>query len=78
MGKKNQHNDPAMDKVREIWEQKKADGWTMQRLGLAMGYPPGSARKSISQFLQSHDPQISTLRKFAKAVGVKITTLVRE
>lgn len=71
-------HDPAMDKVHEIWLQKKSAGWTMQRLGIEMGYKPESARKSVSQFLKSHDPQVSMLRRFAKAVGVKLTTLVKE
>ncbi len=70
--------DPAMAKVRELWEQKSADGWSMQQLGERMGYPVDSARKSVSQFLKSNDPHISMLRRFAKAVGVAVSTLVRE
>jgi hypothetical protein len=30
-----------------------------------------------NQFLKSHDPQISMLRKFADAIGVSVTTVVR-
>lgn len=71
-------DDAAMANVRTIWEEKQSEGWTQQKLGEAMGYPEKSARKSISQFLQSHDPQISMLRRFAKAVGVSIRTLVSE
>ena len=78
MGDNAKQDDPAMARVRERWEKLKADGWTQQRLGEAMGYQPESARKSISQFLKSRDPQISMLRKFARATGVKVTTLVRE
>ena len=56
----------------------KAAGWTMQRLGEEMGYNPESARKSVSQFLKSHDPHISMLRRFAKAARISVATLVRE
>lgn len=66
-----------MAKVRELWEKKQADGWTQQRLGEAMGYPEESARKSVSQFLKSRDPQISMLRRFSKAVGVNVATILR-
>ena len=77
MGKE-ARQDVAMDRVRELWERKQADGWTQQKLGELMGYPEESARKSVSQFLQTTDPQISTLRRFAKAAGVALSTLVRE
>jgi transcriptional regulator with XRE-family HTH domain len=43
-----------------------------------LGYGEESARKIVSQFLKSRDPQISMLRRFAKAVGVKVSTLVKE
>lgn len=71
-------DDPAMAKVREIWAAKQESGWTQQHLGEAMGYGAESARKSVHQFLKSRDPQISMLRRFAKAVGVKVSTLVKE
>ena len=70
-------DDPAMAKVREHWDKLQAAGWTQQRLGEAMGYGGESARKSVSQFLKSRDPQISMLRRFARATGVKLTVLVR-
>lgn len=71
-------DDPAMVRVRTIWAAKQDAGWTMHRLGEAMGYGSESARKSVHQFLKSHDPQISVLRRFAKAVGVSLASLVRE
>lgn len=71
-------DEPAMAKVRELWSKKQADGWTQQQLGEAMGYPAESARKSVHQFLKSSDPRLSMLRRFAKAVGVKLSTLVKE
>lgn len=70
-------DDPSMHKVRALWAKLQAAGWTQQQLGEEMGYG-SSAKQSVSQFLRSHDPQISMLRRFAKAVGVSLTTLVRE
>jgi transcriptional regulator with XRE-family HTH domain len=77
MAKKSTKDDPAMARVRELWEAKQKEGWTQQRLGEAMGYPAESARKSVSQFLKSNDPHVSMLRRFAKAVDVAISSLVR-
>ncbi|MFL5244510.1 MAG: ATP-binding protein [Gemmataceae bacterium] len=59
----------VMSTVREIWETKKAEGWTMERLGIAMGYPEKSARKSVSQFLKSQRPQHATVNRFMEAFG---------
>jgi transcriptional regulator with XRE-family HTH domain len=73
-----ENDDPAMAKVRTLWEEKQAAGWTQQRLGEAMGYKADTARKSVSQFLKSRDPHISVLRRFASALGISIATLVRE
>jgi transcriptional regulator with XRE-family HTH domain len=77
MAKKITKDDPAMARVRELWERKQGEGWTQQRLGEAMGYPAESARKSVSQFLKSSDPHVSMLRRFADAVGVQIGNLIR-
>jgi hypothetical protein len=41
-----------------------------------MGYRPESARQAVSQFLKSGDPQVSMLRRFAKAMGVKVESLI--
>ena len=71
-------DDDAMRRVRKQWEKLQKDGWTQQRLGEAMGYPATSARKSVSQFLKSHDPAISMLRRFAKAAGVSLGELLGE
>ena len=54
-----------------------ASGMTQQQLGEKMGYPAESARKSVSQFLKSGDPQIGMLRRFAKALGVSVATLLK-
>ena len=71
-------DDPAMRRVRTIWEKLQSEGWTQQKLGEAMGYAPESARKSVSQWLKTSDPHISMLRKFASAAGVKIGKLVED
>jgi hypothetical protein len=43
-----------------------------------MGYAPASACKSVNQFLKSHDPAITMLRRFAKATGVPLGQLLGE
>jgi transcriptional regulator with XRE-family HTH domain len=67
-----------MARVRELWERKQEQGWTQQKLGEAMGYPAESARKSVSQFLKSRDPQISMLRRFANAVGKRLSVIIQD
>src|ERR1700723_355613 len=71
----NAGNNDVMDEVKAVWEAKKAAGWTMERLGIEMGYPENSARKSVSQFLKSKRPQLSTLRRFSDALGVPMQSL---
>lgn len=66
--------DPVMDAVRARFEKSEL---TLDELGIKMGHPPNSARKSAWQFInQVSDPRISTLRKFAAAVGVSLKSLV--
>ncbi len=65
-----------MAKVKERFE---ASGLTLDQLGEKMGYPKESARKSAWQFVhKTADPRLSMLRRFATAVGVKVSTLVRD
>ncbi|MCA9073809.1 MAG: helix-turn-helix transcriptional regulator [Planctomycetaceae bacterium] len=68
------HEDPVMEAVRERLQ---ASGKTYQEIGEAMGYSPSSARQAVSQFLKGSDPRIGTLRKFAKAMGVSVLTLLK-
>ena len=75
MGRNTQSDDPAMILVRKLWEVKRTHGWTMQQLGERMGYPTASARKSVSQFLKSHDPHIGMLRRFAKGLDIPVIDL---
>ena len=65
--------DPSMRKVLKAFE---ASGMSMQQVGEKMGYSAASARQAVSQFLKSGDPQVSMLRRFAKAVGVKVESLL--
>jgi len=66
--------DPTMARVRARF---KKSGMTLDELGLKMGYPPESARKSAWQFIrQTDDPRISMLRKVAKAMEIELTDLL--
>jgi transcriptional regulator with XRE-family HTH domain len=72
MGKE-RTEDPSMRKVQKALEQ---SGLTRQQVGEKMGYEAATARQAVYQFLKSGDPQISMLRRFAKAVGVKVESLL--
>jgi len=72
---KTRHQDPVMEAVRERFA---ASEMTLGQLGERMGYPPESARQSAYQFMNSGDPQISMLRRFAKAVGVSLARLLKD
>jgi hypothetical protein len=78
MSKNGAANDLAMARVRGHWEILKSSWRNQQGLREGMGYSRESARKRISQILRSHDPQISVLRRSAKAVDVSIAKLVKE
>ena len=63
-----------MRKVRKLFEQ---SGLTQQEVGREDGLcAHASARQAVSQFLKSGDPQIGMLRRFAKAMGVKVESLI--
>jgi transcriptional regulator with XRE-family HTH domain len=63
--------DPAILKAREIFAE---SGRTLDDVGLAMGFNPEVARKSVWQLLNKiDDPKLSTLRKFAAAMGVPMS-----
>jgi transcriptional regulator with XRE-family HTH domain len=66
----------AMDKVRATFA---ASGMAMRDLGIRMGYPEKSARKSAWQFIHdTNDPRLSTLCRFAKAMNVPLAELTGE
>ena len=64
--------DPAMPRVRARFERSKL---TLHDLGLKMGYPEESARKSAWQFMRTSDPRISMLRRFARALKIPLEEL---
>ena len=67
--------DPVMGRIAAMIEKK---GLTQQAPGERMDYPLDSDCKSVSQFLKTDDLRISTLRRFADAMGVKLSTLVKD
>jgi hypothetical protein len=68
--------DPLMAVIYARFEK---SGLSLDALGEKMGYPKASARKSAWQFIyRTNDPRLSMLRKFAQAVGTKLSTLIRD
>jgi transcriptional regulator with XRE-family HTH domain len=66
--------DPVMARARKAFAD---SGLTLEEVGIRMGYSGETARKGAWQFLnQTADPKISTLRRFAAAVGVPVSKLV--
>jgi transcriptional regulator with XRE-family HTH domain len=70
---KKQAEDPSMAKVRKAVE---GSEYSRQQIGEKMGYEPQTARQAISQLLRTSDPRIGTLRRLAKALGVKLDSLI--
>lgn len=69
-------SDPAMTRARKAFAE---SGLSLDELGRRMGYEGETARKGAWQFLnQTADPRLSTLRRFAAAVGVPVSELVGE
>jgi transcriptional regulator with XRE-family HTH domain len=68
--------DAAMARARELFEK---SGLTLDELGQKMGHEGALARQSAWQFLnKTKDPRLSSLRKFAAAVGVPVAELFTE
>lgn len=66
--------DDVMLRARERFER---SGISLNSLGMKMGYPKDSARKSAWQFLyKTNDPRMSMLRKFAEAMGCSVKSLL--
>ncbi len=71
-------DDPIMAEIREWWKGEYGAEWTLESLGMAM-WPDGnhkSKRQAAHQFLKSHDPRISSVRRFCNAVGVPMGQFV--
>jgi hypothetical protein len=65
---------PIMEKVLALFEK---SGKSLDELGLAMGYPKASARKSAWLFLRrTTDPRLSMLERFAMAMGMDVKELL--
>jgi hypothetical protein len=65
---------PIMTRILQLYEK---SGKSLEELGLAMGYPEDSARKSAWQFLRkTTDPRLSMLQRFAKAMGMDVKELL--
>jgi transcriptional regulator with XRE-family HTH domain len=68
--------DPVILKARKLFAD---SGKTMDEVGLAMGFSAAVARKSVWQLLNKiNDPKLSTLRKFAAALGVPMSEFFTE
>jgi transcriptional regulator with XRE-family HTH domain len=64
--------DPVMAKIRSLF---KGSGLSLVELGRRMGYAEDTARQAAWQFMQSGDPRMSMLRKFARAMEVSLGDL---
>jgi len=71
MGKK-RREDQAMVNVRTLFQE---SGLSLVELGKRMGYSEHTARQAAWQFMKSHDPRMSMLRKFAEAMGITVDQL---
>lgn len=66
----------VMERVRDRFER---SGLSLHDLGLKMGYPEESARKSAWQFIsKTSDPRLSMLHRFAKAIDLPLPELIEE
>jgi transcriptional regulator with XRE-family HTH domain len=66
--------DPVMEAIRNALE---ASGMSRQDVGEKMGHSASSARQAVSQMLKGHDVRVGTVRRFAKALGVPLSRLIR-
>jgi transcriptional regulator with XRE-family HTH domain len=66
--------------VREKLRQAAKDsGLTLEAIGLRMGFSKGGARQAVSRLLNQesdHDPRLSTLLAFAKALNRALKDLL--
>jgi hypothetical protein len=62
-----------MAHIRDLHRESKMN---LTELGVAMGYASHSARQGAHRFLNSPDPTISALRRFAAAIGVPLSRLI--
>lgn len=69
---------PSTDRTMQLArKQFEESDLSLDDLGLKMGYPKESARKSAWQFLNhTNDPRLSMLLKFCKALGISVKELM--
>jgi hypothetical protein len=68
--------DPVMKKAQSLFAK---SGKSLDQLGREMGYKGEAARKSAWQFLHmTSDPRLSMLRRFAKAMEVRLKELLND
>ena len=68
--------DSIRDRMRNAAEE---SGLTQQQIGEAMGFSAASARQAVSRLLNSevdHDPRLSTILAFAKAVKKPLSDII--
>jgi len=69
--------DPCMARILAHWHKRQSAGMTLRELGEAMGFGEGKAATTAAhQFLKGRDPHVSSVRRFAKAMKVKVARLV--
>lgn len=66
--------DPVMSRIRASVERSPL---SLKEIGERMGYSKESASACVSQFLKTSDPRIGMVRRFAKAMGLSLTRLVK-
>jgi len=68
-------DDPCMKRAREVFRKSKL---TFAELGAKMGYRTSQSQAAWNFLRMVHDPRLSVLRRFARAVGCKVTDLLEE
>lgn len=72
---KARNNKSVMNRAKAVFEQ---SGLSLDEVGQRMGFKASSARKGAWQFLnKTTDPRLSTLFKFAEAMSINITELLK-
>lgn len=66
--------DPVMAAIRQAVQRSTL---SLEAIGVRMGYPKETARKSAWQFVnRTNDPRFSMVRRFAEAIDVPLSELV--
>ena len=71
--------DPLQSIREKLRMAAQASGMTQEEIGIKMGLAQKDARKAVSRLLNpaiSYDPRLSTLVKFADAIGMPLKDLL--